>query len=79
MTAIPLMSLPILAGALIGLRHGRRRGRPSPAPSPECCRRDWRRRCTLALHGRFTAVRGDLVHDLDRADHGDRRAGRIEC
>jgi len=40
LTAIPLMSLPLLAAALIGLRHG------APARSPDCCRRVWRRRYT---------------------------------
>lgn len=34
MTAIPLMSLPLLAGALIGLRHGAPTRPRSPAPSP---------------------------------------------
>ena len=44
-----------------------------------------RRRAGLAavaqwekVHGRFTAVRGGLVHDRDRAGGGDRRARRRE-
>ena len=46
MTAIPLLSLPLLAAALIGLRHGAPARPRWPARSPDCCRRDWRRRCT---------------------------------
>ena len=80
LTAIPLMSLPLLAGALIGLRHGAP-ARPAVAGAiagtvvggtgGDALR--------LALHGRFTAVRGDLVHARDRAGDRDRRAGRIEA
>jgi hypothetical protein len=32
----------------------------------------------LALHRRFTIVRGDLVHDCHRARYRDRRTGGIE-
>ena len=46
LTAIPLLSLPLLAAALIGLRHGAPARRRSPAPSPACCRQGWRPRCT---------------------------------
>ena len=79
MTAIPLLSLPLLAAALIGLRHG--------APARPAARRRGRRivvggtgrdAVRLALHRQFTAVRGDLVHHCDRAGHRDRRAGGIE-
>ena len=46
MTAISLLSLPLLAAALIGLRHGAPDGLRWPARWPDCCRRDWPRRCT---------------------------------
>jgi hypothetical protein len=60
--AIPAMSLPLLAGALVGLRHG--------APSHPALR--------LALHRRLAAVRRDLVHDRDGACDCDRCAGGLE-
>ena len=80
MTAIPLLSLPILAAALIGLASrragaagGRRRRRRDVVGGTggDALR--------VALHGRFTAVRGDLVHAGDCAGDRDRRAGRIEA
>ena len=69
------MSLPLLAAALIGLRHGaptrpavagahRRTAVGGPGGDALC----------LALHRRFTAVRRDLVHDRHRA--GRRRSAR---
>jgi hypothetical protein len=70
--AIPLMSLPLLAGALIGLRQapgaasGRRRDRGAVVGGIGGD-------AALALHGRFIAVRGGLVHDRDRAGDGGRR------
>ena len=79
LTSIPLMSLPLLAAALIGLasrragtaRGGRRDRRTAVGgPGGDALR--------LALHRRFAAVRGDLVHDRRRAGHGGRRAGGIE-
>jgi hypothetical protein len=45
MTAIPLLSLPLLIAALVALRHGAQRGRLWQAPTLDCFRRDLRRRC----------------------------------
>ena len=80
MTAIPLLSLPILAGALMGLRHGApSRPAVAGAVAGTVVGGTGGDALRLALHGRFAAVRGDLVHAGDRAGDGDRRAGRIEA
>ena len=51
--------------------HCRRHGRA-------CLGRSGGDALCVALHRRFTAVRGDLVHDRDRPGNGDRRAGGFE-
>ena len=62
MTAIPLLSLPLLAAALIGLRHGAP-ARPALAGAiAGLCRRACGDALRLALHRQFAAIRGDLVY-----------------
>src|SRR6185312_15584018 len=67
MTAVPLMSLPLLAASLFGLRHG---GVVVGGIGRDALR--------LALHRRLAPLRRDLVFDRNRAHRRAGCADRIE-
>ena len=86
LSAIPLLSLPLLAGALFAMRHGAPT-RPAVAGafaglvSAGLAATLYASHCTR----RFTALRGDLVHARHLADHRasahwrDRRCCGFRC
>ena len=73
--AIPAMSLPLLAGALFGLRHGAPSHPALAGALAASCGRARRDAVRLTLHRQLAAVRRDLVHARDRVGDCDRSGG----